>query len=455
MPAAPELLRFETIPRVDLLSAIDSEQQQRRIAGTLHELGLRAGDRVALITSSSTSYVSAVLAMLRSGIVAVPLDPSLTSSEREPLLRDIAPSCIIDDDSALRRLAQGPQRNLDPFPRSRPMHFTSGTTGRSKGVWSGFLTPDHAKAAALEERSLWDFNETDVHLVVSPTYHSAPLRFAMGTLLAGGSIAVLPHFDPADFAAHVSALRPTTVFCVPAHLQRLFGWIDAGGTMDAASFRLIAHAGAPCPEPTRIRAHDFFGPDVVWEFYGSTEGQFTSCPAPLWRDFRGTVGRPRAGRTLTTDSDGQLWCTVPPWGAFEYWHDPEKTAAAWKQTNAGPAFTVGDLGRIIDGLVYLDSRRTDLIITGGVNVYPAEIEAALEGTPDLLDVAIYGVPDDHWGQRVCAAYVGTVTEERLREIATSRLAPAKRPKTYRKLSSLPRTHTGKIRRTELAATETN
>lgn len=433
-----------------VLTAEESELQQRRFAGSLATQGLAAGDRVVLSIPGSTEYVSAVLGAARSGVVPVPLDPRLTDHERGAIIADVAPALVIDNSDQLDGLLQGPEALLDAFPRCRPMHFTSGTTGRPKGVWSGFLTPEHAEALALEERALWGFNADDLDLVVSPIYHSAPLRFAMGTLLAGGSVAVLQKFDPADFAAAVRDLGPTSMFCVPAHLQRLFAWLDEVATqLDTSSFRLVAHAGAACPEPIRRRTHAQFGTDVVWEFYGSTEGQFTACPAAEWIAHPGTLGRVRPGRVMTTDDEGHLWCAVPPWARFTYWNAPEKTAATWRDTPDGPAFSVGDLGRIQDGLVYLDSRREDLIITGGVNVYPAEVEAALEDAAGLVDLAVFGRDDPQWGQRVCAAYVGDVEEAALRALAEERLAPPKRPKTYERHPALPRTATGKVRRTEL------
>jgi long-chain acyl-CoA synthetase len=433
-----------------VLSAATSERQQRRVAGSLAARGLAAGERLVLAVPGSTAYVSVVLGAARSGVVPVPLDPRLTAYERDAIIADVDPGLVVSDGETLAELLDGPEIPIDPVPRCRPMHFTSGTTGRPKGVWSGLLPPEHAAALVREERELWGFRPDDVDLVVSPIYHSAPLRFAMGTLLAGGSVAVLPSFDPAAFVDTVAALRPTSMFCVPAHLQRLFAWIDTHGAVpDMSSFRLVAHAGAPCPEPTRRRAHELFGTDVVWEFYGSTEGQFTACPAPEWIARPGTLGRARPGRVVTADDEDQLWCSVPAWARFTYWNDQEKTAAVWKDTPDGPAFSVGDLGRVADGYVYLDSRREDLIISGGVNVYPAEVEAALADAEGLVDLAVFGRDDERWGQRVCAAYVGDVPEEVLRDLASNRLAPPKRPKTYERLDLLPRTATGKVRRTEL------
>lgn len=434
---------------VTVLTAAESEGQQRAVAGALADRGLTRGDRVVLSVPGSVEYVSVVLGALRSGAVPVPLDPRLTDWERERILGDLDARLVVDSASSLQALLDGPEHDLAPFPLARPMHFTSGTTGRPKGVWSGLLAPDDARALALEERELWGFAPDDVDLVVSPVYHSAPLRFATGTLLAGGAIAVLPRFDAAAFVEAVEQVRPTSMFCVPAHLQRLFEHLDETGLEpDVSSFRLVAHAGAPCPETVRRRAHAFFGTDVVWEFYGSTEGQMTACPATEWIARPGTLGRARPGRVVTADDDGQLWCAVPRWARFEYWRDPVKTAAAWRDTPDGPAFTVGDLGRVEDGHVHLDARRTDLIISGGVNVYPLEVEAALDDLVD--DVAVFARPDERWGQRVCAAYVGDVDEQTLRRRAAERLAPPKRPKEYERRDALPRTATGKVRRTELA-----
>jgi long-chain acyl-CoA synthetase len=199
------------------------------------------------------------------------------------------------------------------------------------------------------------------------------------------------------------------------------------------------------------RLLELFPPRTTWEFYGATEGQFTACRSEEWLDRPGTVGRARPGRTITVDPDGTIWCTVPEHARFSYFEEPEKTAAAWRSTENGAAFTVGDHGRLDeDGYLYLDGRHEDLVISGGVNVYPAEVEAVLSGHPDVREVAVFGVPDPEWGSRVCAAVVGTVSEEELRTLAREALAPAKRPKEYRFLDELPHTASGKIRRRDLA-----
>jgi long-chain acyl-CoA synthetase len=413
---------------------------------------LRRGDRLALLQPGSPAYVDLVIGLLAAGIFPVPLDPRLTAAERDRILADVDPQLVADTAGQLDSLLDGiPEQARRGLPLGRPMHVTSGTTGRPKPVDSGTLTRDEAEALLAEERDLWGFTEDDVNLVLSPLHHSAPLRFAMGTLLAGGRIVVPGPFDPVAITEVIERERPTSMFCVPTHLQRLFAHWDQAGTPGLSSFRLVAHAGAPCPPAVKRRLVELFPEGTTWEFYGATEGQFTACRSEEWLERPGTVGRARPGRALSVDDDGTIWCTVPDHARFTYFGDPDKTAAAWRDTREGRAFTVGDVGRIDgDGYLYLDGRRTDLIITGGVNVYPLEVENALRELPGVEDVAVFGVPDDDWGHRVCAAVVGSADEAELAAYARERLSPPKRPKTWTFLDDLPRTPTGKVRRDELA-----
>ncbi|MEI4270340.1 AMP-binding protein [Klenkia sp. LSe6-5] len=424
---------------VPVVRAADSEADQRRVAGALAARGIGRGERVVVSAAASPALLAAVLGALRSGVVPVVLDPALPAAERAELVADADPALDLGDDPA--QLLGEAMAELTPFPLARPMHYTSGTTGRRKGVWSGVLADDDARALAGEEIELWGFGPADRHLVLSPLHHSAPLRFATHTLLAGGEVLLPGPFDAARAARVITELRPTTTFCVPTHLQRLLR-----EDVDWSSFRVLAHAGAPCPEPTKRAVVAALPAGAVHEFYGSTEAQFTVCTTDDWLAHPGSVGRARPGRTLTTDGRGQLWCAVPPWARFEYWRAPDKTAQAWD----GDRVTVGDLGRVdADGTVWLDGRREDLVISGGVNVYPAEVEAALDAHPGVVESAVFGVPDDEWGQRVVAAYVGTATPDDLAAWAREHLSPAKRPKSAHPLDELPRTSTGKVRRLDL------
>ena len=439
---------------VEVLTAGDAEDRQRRAAGALAAVGLGPGDRVAFSLPSSSALLCAVLGALRVGVVPVLLNATLLEAERDELLADARPMLTVTDPDGLRALGTGSPVELSPFPLARPMHYTSGTTGRAKGVWSGLWDAATAEAAFTDEADLWGFGPGDVHLVCSPMYHSVSIRFATGTLLRGGTCVVLSRFD-ADVARHALLGRhgpvPTTTFMAPSALARLLA-DEAAPSGTFASLRLLVHAGSPCPAALKRRAMERVGPGVVWEFYGSNEGQFTVCPPEQWEARPGTVGRARPGRSLSVDEHGTIWCRPPEFARFAYWGDEAKTASAWRDA----WFTVGDIGRLdTDGYLYLDGRRDDLIISGGVNVYPAEVEAVLGEVDGVLEVAVFGMPDDRWGERVCAAVVPATrlppasTRALIDEVgghASAHLAGYKRPKQYVVLAALPRTATGKVQR---------
>lgn len=431
---------------IERVTAAESEDAQRRVAGSLRARGLRTGDRCAVIAGPSSTYLATALGALRSGVVPVLLNPALTAHEQDDLLADAEPALVLRD-ADLPALLDGAPVDLAPAPLARPMMYTSGTTGRPKGVWTGVLSDADAAALLAEERELWGFERGDVHVVVSALYHSAPLRFAAGTLLAGGDVVLLNGFTAEGWHEANATHRPTSAFCAPAHLHRLFE-AEYGSPDELASYRLIAHAGAPCPTPLKERTVASFPAGAVWEFYGSTEGQFTACSTDEWRARPGTVGRARPGRTLEIDqADDHIWCHVPHHARFEYWRSPDKTAAAWR----GDAFSVGDLGRLDDdGYLYLDGRRDDLIISGGVNVYPLEVERVLLNHPGVREAAVFARDDERWGQMVVAAVVGPATDDELHGWVADRLAPYKRPKRIVHVDAIPTTPTGKVRRSRLA-----
>jgi long-chain acyl-CoA synthetase len=444
-------------PTPEVLTAADADRRAAGFAAWLAARGASAGDRVVLAAPGGAGVVAAALGALRAGVVPVVLDPALPAAELRATVGDADPVAVLADPAELAAATAPARRPGATGPLlGRPMHYTSGTTGRRKGVWSGVLEPASATALWAEEAGLWGMAPDDVHVVASPLYHSAPLRFALVTLLHGGDVVLPGRFDAARFAAACAAHRATTTFLAPTQLGRLRGVLDGGGNGGEGaggplgSLRLLAHAGAPCPDGVKRWALDVLGPERVWEFYGSTEGQFTACRGDEWLARPGTVGRARPNRRLDVDGDGRIWCTVPPYARFTYWRDPERTAAAWRETAAGPAFTVGDAGHLDDdGYLHLLGRRDDLVISGGVNVYPAEVERVLGELPGVTEVAAFGVDDAEWGQRVEVAVVGTVAAAEVLAHARGHLPPARRPKRVHVVEDLPRTSTGKILRREL------
>ncbi|MCC5952488.1 MAG: AMP-binding protein [Acidimicrobiia bacterium] len=439
-----------------LLGAASAEQRQRRLAGGLRSMGLRPGDRVLVSASLDADRLLVVLAALRTGIVPLVLHSGLLEHERQRLVDDAEVALVVDDVVVADLDAAAPTE-VAPWPLARPMHYTSGTTGVPKGVFSGVLSETEAAALFAAEADLWSFAPTDRHLVCSPLHHSVSIRFAGHTLLRGGEVVLPGPFDARRVAALLARAEVTTTFMAPAHLQRL-AEVWSGGAPD--TLRLLAHAGSPCPEGLKRWAIDGFGAPVVWEFYGSTEGQFTVCSAPEWLERPGTVGRSRPDRRVTVDEEGTIWCDVPSEARFRYWGDPTRTAEVWRAPSAEHlpngaratgAFTVSDLGRLDDdGYLWLDGRRNDLIISGGVNVYPAEVEQALLGVVGVVDAAVFPTDDTRWGQRVCAAVVGDVDVEQLRVELRSRLAAYKCPKTVLVVDEVPRSSTGKVQRYRLA-----
>jgi acyl-CoA synthetase (AMP-forming)/AMP-acid ligase II len=418
------------------------EEASRRAAGWLREQGVGAGDRVAIASSNHPSFVPFALGALRTGVIPVPTNVHLAPEELDRIVADADVALTVTED-AWPDLRDAPPVELADVPLGRPMHYTSGTTGLAKGVWSGMLSEADALALARDEADLWDPRRGDTYLVCSPLYHSAPLRIATSALLAGARVLVSERFDADEIARAFVDEGISGAFLVPTHLRRLLAIED----FRAPVARRILHAGEPCPEALKLRAIEVFGVENLSEFLGSTEGQFTFCTSAEWLARPGTIGRARAGRRLSVDAEHHIYVTAPSFARWEYWRDPAKTAAAWD----GDAFTVGDLGRLdADGYLYLEGRREDLIISGGVNVYPAEVERVLLEYPGVEEAAVFGVPDEEFGQRVCAAIVGDADADSVRAFARERLAGSHAPKQVFVVDALPRTQTGKVRRSDLA-----
>ena len=468
-PDAPAILTLRST-----LSFAELDARHRRLAGALRAQGLATGDRIAVLSANRPESLEVTTGALRAGIVPVPVNALLTPPEMAYMIEDSGARWLFTDrameatpgldhvvtfgDAYERFLHEGAEAAVPGVALGRPMHYTSGTTGQPKGVWVDPVSPSAGARLSEDFRSQWGLSPEDRHLVCSPLAHSAPHRFAMRTLEAGGAVVLIDKFDADEVLAAVELFGVTSTFMVPTHLERIISRPRRTlARHDVSSLRLLAHAGAPIRPETKRSAIDLFPPGSVWEFYGSTEGSATRISSEEWLAKPGSVGTPRAGaEILVTEESGQrlppgeagvVWVRDQRAERFSYWNDPVKTGAAWR----GDAFTVGDLGYLdTDGYLFLTGRVHDTIITGGVNVYPQEVEDVLASHPAVAEAVVYGAPHDEWGQQVHAAVVPVfgypLDPDLLRTWARERLAGFKCPRHIEIVESLPRTATGKVAR---------
>jgi long-chain acyl-CoA synthetase len=468
-----------------------------RIAHGLRACGLGTGDTVAVALPNHRAFVALQLATSQLGLYLTALNWHLTAGELAYILGDSEAKLLL----AGPRLAEAATAAADEvglpaqrrfgvpaFPGFRPldelvdgmpatppadrrqgsvMLYTSGTTGRPKGVRKPLpqASPEQSLAArvGMLPRMLGRPGEqgwaggSGVHLVVAPLYHAAPNAYGHLALHLGHPVVLMDKWTPQSFLELVARHRVTATHMVPIMFHRLLALPEPERrSTDLSSLTRIVHAGAPCPVPVKQAMIDWLGP-VLHEYYAATEGGGTYAGPQDWLRRPGTVGRPWEGSevlVLGDDGDplppgevGTIWFRSPD--AFEYHKAPEKTAEARR----GDLFTVGDLGHLdAEGWLFLSDRRSDLIISGGVNIYPAEVESVLLTHPAVADVAVIGVPDDEWGQRVTALVQprGPVAEAELTAHCRSRLAGYKCPDSI-EFRDLPRTATGKLSRAALRA----
>ena len=299
----------------------------------------------------------------------------------------------------------------------------------------------------------------DAHLVTGPLYHAAPLAFSVAVPhLYGVPIVVMEHWEPVEMLRLVEAHGITHTHMVPTMFHRLLALPeDVRSRYDHSSLRFVIHGAAPCPVPVKQRIIEWLGPIVV-EYYAATEGLGTIVDSATWLKHPGTVGRPmvpglvkiadESGKEIPTGEVGLVFLRSPAATRFDYYGDPDKTAGAFR----GEYFTLGDMGYVDqDGFVYLTDRTANLIISGGVNIYPAEVDSVLLEHPAVGDVATIGVPDEEWGETVLAVVQPAEGVEGTDELADEllafcrdRLAHFKCPRAVDFVPELPREDTGKI-----------
>jgi long-chain acyl-CoA synthetase len=461
-----------------------------RISNAFAAAGLGPGDTVAGLLRNSPAFLAVNLAALQSGLYFTPINGHLTGGEAGYILGDCGAAYLVTDarlaDTAIaaaeaagfarsRVLTATPDarlRDLDDFLAGAPdtaperrtagqiLLYSSGTTGKPKGIrktLSGGSPEDQAQWFGGRYAEHYGLEAgRGVHLAVAPLYHSAPNAQAIGVLHLGHTVVLADRFDARRTLELVAAYAVTNSFMVPTMFHRMLALPAADrAAYDLSSIEQIVHAGAPCPADTKHAMIAWWGP-VLIEFYGSTEtGMATIVRSDEWLAHPGTVGRVRAGYDVRIIGDdgrpappgepGLIHCKGGQ--EFGYVGDPRKTA----DSHVGGYFVPGDIGYLTeDGYLYLCDRRVDMILAGGVNIYPAEIEAVLFQHPAVGDVAVIGLPDTEMGNRVVAVVQpadgeepGDALAERLTAYCRAHLARYKCPSVIA-FNDLPRTESGKL-----------
>jgi len=455
-----------------------------RVARLLHEeLGVRPGDNVAYLSHNRVECVELILGSIMAGVWVTPINWHLTEEEVAYVVGDSESRVLFADDahSALAgRVRSGATLlrvgdELDaalagasdaPMPEDGPaggnMIYTSGTTGRPKGVKR---TPKPTLGEALRHHEVMGssvgLDGTGPHLVTGPMYHAAPLMFAVYDNANGAPIVVLPRWDDREALRVLQEREIAHTHLVPTMFVRLLRLPEEErARFDAPALSLVLHGAAPVSVPVKRRMIEWWG-EILVEYWGATEGGVnTLVGSREWLEHPGTVGRALPafeifavdgkGRRLPPGEVGDLYCRHRQLDrVFEYHGDPEKTAAAYLEPGV---FTIGDVGHVdLEGRVYLADRKSSMIISGGVNIYPAEVEQALHEHPAVADVGVFGIPDDEWGESVKAAVElapGFEPSEDLeREILAfgrEHLAGYKVPRSIDFEAELPRTASGKL-----------
>jgi long-chain acyl-CoA synthetase len=437
------------------------------------------GDRVALLSRNRAEFVDVVAATSRAGLWLTTINWHLTPDEVNYVVEDCGAQVLFIDTTVpcaegVAETASAPLLvsiggklpratqyddllagidgfDIDDPARGSTMLYTSGTTGRPKGVFR------HHPLAVGPNTSAYD--ESCVHLCTGPLYHAAPLGVSLQAPLTwGASVVLMDGWSPSETLRLIGAHGVTHTHLVPTMFNRLLNLPDAErATADVSSLRVVVHGAAPCPVIVKQRMIEWWGP-IFWEYYAATEGGATLVDSRTWLAHPGTVGRhAKEDGNVIRDDDGNpcapgipgtVWIKTAHGAEFEYFGDAEKTAKTVVDTH----FTLGDVGYLDeDRWLFLTDRSANLIISGGVNIYPAEVDAVLLAHPAVGDVAVIGVPNDDMGEEVKAVVELkdgiTPSDDLAAEMIAftrDRIAHFKCPRSVDFVDRLPREDNGKI-----------
>lgn len=476
-----------------ILDSPDGPRTYGELAGDVHQLvhmlramGVGPDEVFGVMADNGNTLIEGNLAASESGSYIIPLNTHLTNAELIAIMEHSGCKVVICSaryadvctglpptvtvltvgeapGSGFTTLAEA-RKN---YPRTKPeprlpgstFVYTSGTTGKPKGIRRKIRGGDVdqlAQEGALFSRA-FDFRPFEGPMLVSTgMFHGGSMSYCMGGIHVGHSLVIMPKFDPEKLLQLIEKYKIRTGYMVPTQFHRLLLLPDEiKKKYDLSSLHSIVHSAAPCPKDVKIKMFDWWGP-VIWETYGGMEGAATIAKPHHWLAHPGTVGRAIRGMKLVIlDDDGnELPPNVPGniyldnGVGFEYHNDPNQTQAAFK----GKRFSLGDIGYLTeDGFLFISDRAKDMLITGGVNVYPAEIEAALLDHPKVFDCGVIGIPDPDWGESVMAIVQpiegvtgGPELQAELEAFCKDKLASYKRPRLWQFRTELPRTEAGKL-----------
>jgi long-chain acyl-CoA synthetase len=465
------------------------DERSNRCAQLFRARGLRPGDCLALCLENHPRFFEIAWAAQRSGLYYTPISSRLTAPEVEYIVGDCNAQLFItsaykrDVAAALTERMPRVQTRLmldgtvpgyelyeeavarhpaEPVPdelEGQDMLYSSGTTGRPKGVKFPLTNKPVGTPPALLQLSthLYGTNAETIYLSPAPLYHAAPMRFCMSMHRLGGTTVIMEKFDPVEYLRLVERYRITHSQLVPTMFVRMLKLPESERRRyDLSTLRVAVHAAAPCPIPVKEQMIAWWGP-ILHEYYAGTEGNgFTAINSEEWLAHKGSVGRALLGEIHIVDDDGN---ELPPGevgtiyfaggATFEYHNDPQKTAGS---RNAKGWSTLGDIGYVdADGYLYLTDRKANMIISGGVNIYPQEAENLLVTHPKVADVAVFGVPNLDLGEEIKAvvqpvdmADAGPELERELIAFCQAQLAKFKCPRSIDFQAELPRHPTGKL-----------
>lgn len=493
-PDKPALIMAES---GEVITYEQLDKRSNQGAHLLRKMGLQRGDMLAICMDNDPRIIEVIWAAQRSGLYYVGISTRLAAPEIAHILEDSGAKAIVYSPRLCERVGEAcdlvaarpiamacggdqpafeasrrmlPETPIADEAPGRDMLYSSGTTGRPKGIKPPLGTGDIGEELVVTTlaRTLFGLNEDSVFLSPAPLYHAAPLRFVIAAQQLGGTAIVMEKFDPLAALATIERYRVTHAQWVPTHFVRMLKLPDAERDLhDLSTLTCAFHAAAPCPVEIKQRMLQWWGP-IVHEYYASTETiGLTSVSPAEWLARPGTVGRASLGQLHICDDEGEelparqegtvYFSGGPP---LAYHNDPGKTREAH---NSKGWATVGDVGWVDeDGYLYLTDRKSFLIISGGVNIFPQEVENVLIEHPAVADAAVVGAPDADMGERVVAvvqpadwSQAGPALEAELIAYLSERIARIKLPREILFREELPREPTGKLMkrriRDELAA----